>query len=563
MPKSPVQRTRRSFLKTKPPDPSPPGKRVCQKEGKRGRKRKLPLSPQAPLPCPGEPLAVPISPISSHSPSTPLVSSGKGKTNCETSPLLPYQLRSSKKRKKLLINPSSPSSMDLLESEQGEFDPRDIPTSDEADALLRDDDPLLSDAGMPTDNLMEFNDVQAVSPDSSPTAAIRSAIEAQTSEGLHSDIFQIDAMPIVNKSNVISNALSDAISDAISNTTTPIPPPSSKPLPKPLPLFPNGLPFAMSKQSSSNQSVKNIPKSSKAPQGNPHQDATYAAKAKTPPKARVLVDNILYVYKSLVAKRPLGANEWHLIDAALMGAMAAQDPNTDPIRIANSGYDAAHRCGFIACRDLASANWCKRAIHDMGTQNLIFRAWAKGEQPETRICRLFFPTRFDRIGEDALIPLLVKHNPPFRSGSLILKNVEEIQNGRAAFIEFDLVAYAHVRAVKHKVEFMMQDIDCQVYIPKRPAQGPGVLGITKLPPTQPPPVSESPAIPTSQTVTLPKASTQAASSSDPRLNKKTVPPLSLAKAPTPATLEEHKKRTRHESNPATDGAKKVHYLSDK
>ena len=36
-----------------------------------------------------------------------------------------------------------------------------------------------------------------------------------------------------------------------------------------------------------------------------------------------------------------------------------------------------------------------------------FRAWSKGEQPEVRLCRLFFPARLDCLQDDRLIPLLL------------------------------------------------------------------------------------------------------------------------------------------------------------
>lgn len=36
----------------------------------------------------------------------------------------------------------------------------------------------------------------------------------------------------------------------------------------------------------------------------------------------------------------------------------------------------------------------------------------ESKQPEIRLCHLFFPIRFDPIGENSLIPLLTKHPPP-------------------------------------------------------------------------------------------------------------------------------------------------------
>ena len=233
-----------------------------------------------------------------------------------------------------------------------------------------------------------------------------------------------------------------------------------------------------------------------------------------------------------------------------------------------------HSCGFIACRDLTSANWCKAAILDMGkTDTLLFRAWSKGEQPEIRRCRLFFPSRFDRIGEDVIIPLLIKHNPPFRSGSLTLKSVEDVQGGRAVFIDFDPIGYAHVRDVKHRLEFLMQDIDCQVYVPKKsanPPLGPGVTGITKLAPLS----QMSLATPSTSKLSASDATASLDSTThgtagvkipekpalktDPRLIKRAQPPLTFLKAPTPVVVESNslKKRNRSLDSSGTDGAKK-------
>ena len=556
MPKPPTQFTLRHFLKSKPPDPSPS---PPSKKGKaaRGKKRQLSLSPQSP---PGDTVNAPasnshISIEASASPFPPLpppatrVSPALKGKNGVSPPLLPYQLRTSKKLKASLSLPllSSSSSMDLLELGQDDFDAATYaPTSDEADALLQEDNPLLSDSRQPDDVMEVTFPSQNEAPLSSPTAAIKAAIEAQIDEGMSSEILQFDAS-LNDKTNSNSNAAQ-------------IPPPPKAPtLPKPLPLFPNGLPFSIGKNPGPQRSMN--PKDPKA-----NLNDTYAAKAKTPPKGKVMVENILYVYRSRTTKRPLSSSEWEHIDDALIEAQAVLDLNAAPIRIVNSGYDAAHRCGFIACRDLISANWCKAAILDMGkTDTLLFRAWSKGEQPETRRCRLFFPSRFDRIGEDAIIPLLIKHNPPFRAGSLTLKSVEDVQNGRAVFIDFDPIGYAHVRDVKHRVEFLMQDIDCQVYVPKpvKPPQGPGVTGISKLPPLSQT-SSATPATSSASNATAPLESLEKpALRTDPRLNKRAQPPLTFIKAPTPVVVEQHstKKRNRSLDSSGTDGAKKPSGIS--
>ena len=72
---------------------------------------------------------------------------------------------------------------------------------------------------------------------------------------------------------------------------------------------------------------------------------------------------------------------------------------------------------------------------------MAFRAWSKGEQPEVRLCRLFFPTRFDCLADDRLIPLLRKHNPSLGHATLVLKSSDQVQGGRAIFVEMDAASY--------------------------------------------------------------------------------------------------------------------------
>ena len=88
--------------------------------------------------------------------------------------------------------------------DHGDFDPTDIHTSDEADALLRDDDPFLSNAGKTDNGSMETNDTQVDTMDSSPTAAIWSIIEAQINEGMSSEVLQFDfTLTAKNKPNAV------------------------------------------------------------------------------------------------------------------------------------------------------------------------------------------------------------------------------------------------------------------------------------------------------------------------------------------------------------------------
>ena len=424
-------------------------------------------------------------------PLSPQVPRVKGNS---TPPLhfLPYQLRSSpntlgtKKPTKSNAKYSSmkslslsDSSMDnsLLEMEQGEENLSMIsPTAEEAEELLKvtaDEDLSPSTPGSETH-----------APDS-PTAAVQAAIEAKMAENLDSLAFDIfPSVNVLNKDNSVASFPSLVPFTA--------PPPRKQPQP----LFPEGLPTHFDSNT--------VPCSSGKPRGyftNPaggpetmlSKDSlkpmpTYASKAKSPPKSRVLVQNILYIYATKTAKKPISAWDWSSVDNHLIEQLNAQHPD-DPtlVRIANSGYDAAHKCGFIACRDQSSEAWVKSAL-----KVTAFRAWSKGEQPEVRLCRLFFPTRFDCLQDDRLIPLLRKHNPPLGQATLTLKGSDQVQGGRAIFIEMDAASYAHVKSKNHKLEFTMMDIDCQIYIPAS-KKATKIDGISKLPtnPVVRPPSSSS------------------------------------------------------------------------
>ena len=493
MPRSPSNLTVASFLK-KPPDPP------INKRGK-GKKRKLSFSPTAindtskkPNENPS-PLTSPQLSLGTPTPSQPLTSPDPGskETPPKTSPPLPYQLRSSQKRsnKKYSIMFSSPSSSSRMDNSldltNGEVIPIDeLPTSDEADALLRED----SEPGhQTTDELV---------PDS-PTAAVKSAIEAQISENLDSLSNNMLSVLVPNKDIIVDSTL---------------PPAPSLPAlfhpKKPQPLFPNGLPsncknvgpvLANSAKATSaitprgyytvegvanKQGASNLPKDTQPQKPTPKSKTTYATKAKSPPKPREMVEHILFVYSTWTNKAPIDSKDWGIVDSHLIGRELARSPSDPLIRIANSGYDATHRCGFIACRDLVSAEWCQAAIRGIGGSQYgvrgAFRAWAKGEQPEAKLCRLFFPPRFDSLDEDTLVSSLKKHNPPLQHGTVVPKGLEDVQGGRALYVEVDTISYSYIKSKGHKLEFVMMDIDCQLYNPpKRVAQsGPGVTGITKI-----------------------------------------------------------------------------------
>ena len=348
------------------------------------------------------------------------------------------------------------------------------PTSDEAAELLGE---TAADAA--TSSPPAHGSAQILA---SPTAAVAAAIEAKIAEA--PDVFQTMYSSIdFNKNNDVVASL----------TPTLVPFPAPLLCKKPQPLFPQGLPsnfvsnrdprpsgkpkgyFTQPPQGPaaplSKDSAKPMPTS-----GNSNTKPTYATKTKSPPqKTRDLVQNILYVYSTKVSKKPLTPGGWGVVDGILLDKITSRDPN-DPtlVRIANSGYDATHRCGFVACRDPASEAWVKSALHDSA-----YRAWSKGEQPEVRLCRVFLPARFDSLDDDVLIPLILRHNPALKDSTLSLQNIEAVQRGRAFIVEMDSTSYSYVKAKNHKLEFVMMDIDCQPYTPvaKKTSR---VEGITKL-----------------------------------------------------------------------------------
>ena len=511
MPWSPGTLTVGSFLKIKPPDSSPPRK-------KKGKKRKL-NSPS-------------VSPSPPH-----LTLLNKTKTNA--------------------FPPLPRSSMDdaLLEMDQSEHLEgfMETPTDEEAEALLKDD---------PAAGPITQDD-----PVSSPTSAVKAAIDAKITEEMSSEISEFET---TSKLNAIIEPKLNSAKD--SNKDIPVP------IPKPLPLFPDGLPFPPRKAWKVKPNAdQGKPTGGPIPTGaggshppkdppNPNPKQTYATKAKTPPKAKTLVEHILFVYSTWTNKAPINSNDWALVEAHLLETELKQDPSDSLIRIANSGYDATHRCGFLACRDLASAEWCKSAIRRIGGPQYgskgAFRAWAKGEQPEARLCRLFLPTRFDTLTNTQIMTLLVKHNPPLLRGTLTLKHSEDVPNGRAVFVEFDTDSYSYTKSKGHKLEFPLMDIDCQVYIPpKRTAPtGLGISGITRLP-SQP----KSTAITEAATLATTAPTSSAALSTnppkvvslpsrgDPRLNK----PHLEAKEPSSTLLASPNKRARNASlDSAHDKAKR-------
>ena len=606
MPRSPCQLTIASFLK-KPPD-------ISSQNGlgkRRGNKRPLSLSPNSAnlasskklndqsfesandsAPSQLDNLGPPLLP----SPPPPRKSIGKGEF-VTPPPLLPYQLRPSSKSpgiKKSKLKSSTnalslTSRMDdaLLEMDQSDMavGPVEVPTGEEADALLRDDPPVDNLANSPTSAAKAAieakiseelyseisHDSQTDTLENSPTSAVKAAIEAKITEEMSSEISHFETTSKLN-----------AVLDPNKKTLkTPTPTPVPQPLPKPLPLFPNGLPFSLNGDihAQGGNLQKAIPagtskgyftvagnakgqdgsSTARVSQPQPNKSKpSYAAKARSSPKDRVLVEHILFVYATWTNKAPIDSKDWGVIDSHLIGMELKQGPADPLIRIANSGYDATHKCGFIACRDQATAEWCQTAIRGIGGVQSgtrgAFRAWAKGELPEARLCRLFFPSRFDSLDENTLILSLKKHNPPLQRGTLILKATDDVQNGRALFVEFDLDSYAYVKSKSHKLEFVMMDVDCQLYNPpKRVAPtGPGITGITKI--SKPAQAQSHPSMNPSGSASSSLTSAANPTLVDPRLIK---PRLAAAGTLSQPPSNSPLKRNRSAAFDSTDGSKRA------
>ena len=125
------------------------------------------------------------------------------------------------------------------------------------------------------------------------------------------------------------------------------------------------------------------------------------------------------------------------------------------------------------------------------------------------------------------------------------------------FIELDPITYSYVRAHKHRLEFLMMDIDCQLFIPKRATIEARVEGITKLKPKNAAPsVAPVTNLQTSSSSSsgmalLPPTNSlviQPVDSRDPRLNKVAPPP--------PAEVGKKRERSGYTTE-NFDGAKKA------
>ena len=189
---------------------------------------------------------------------------------------------------------------------------------------------------------------------------------------------------------------------------------------------------------------------------------TYARAAS---KQKERVEYLLHVYSSKNKKSPISQCEWDYILEILIDLHTSQvlegRINPKEVSVAHTGFDDKHHCGFIACRNEESAAWHKKAVETVtGSDGLVFRAWAKGDLPQVRLCRIYLPARFDRIPVDKVIPLIKAYNSELKESDISLKKADTLQGGRALFVEIDQDSYTHIRTKQYKLEFVLGDIDC-------------------------------------------------------------------------------------------------------
>ena len=145
-----------------------------------------------------------------------------------------------------------------------------------------------------------------------------------------------------------------------------------------------------------------------------------------------------------------------------MAELIERDLNHPGLRVAHSGFDQAHGCGLIACKDPEGAEWFKVRVAEMvGPNGESYRAWGLNDQPTSRLCRIFIPDRFRTLTDSRLLPLILRLNPLFKKGDIYLKDIMTVRGGRAVLLEVDMDIYAQVRLRGYKLGWIMGTIDCQ------------------------------------------------------------------------------------------------------
>ena len=196
----------------------------------------------------------------------------------------------------------------------------------------------------------------------------------------------------------------------------------------------------------------------------PPRKTTYAEKAASKPQERV--ENILYIYSSHDSKVPISNGDWHTIEQYTLQNLLSQDSiSTDDLLVAKSGYDTAHKCGFIAAESIASAEWHKKIISGYERDGQKFRAWAKGEHPTLFQIRIYLPAKYNIIPSVQSSNILKNYNPFLSQGTFELLREESVGEGRALFCSVSRDAFLKIRET-YKLNFPLGKVECNNVTPK-------------------------------------------------------------------------------------------------
>ncbi len=238
---------------------------------------------------------------------------------------------------------------------------------------------------------------------------------------------------------------------------------------------------------SAQNKTKTIKSTPKIPEGDATQILdgktrdSYADRAKKLTRPEEQAKYILHIYSTKDRKNPLSLEDWNRVDEQLILGLV---DHPEPVQIASSSYNSKHWFGFVACMDIESQNWVKKLVLGMRGNNLGYRAWSRDEKPLLPVCRLFLPSRFDGLDETIILKQLLKYNPSLQVGSVNLKESEVVQGGRALYLEMTLNAYEYVKSRDHRLCFLATYVDCQLRTqpgPKRKVGlGSTIEGIQRL-----------------------------------------------------------------------------------
>ena len=222
--------------------------------------------------------------------------------------------------------------------------------------------------------------------------------------------------------------------------------------------------------------------------------ASKASKTGGPVRPKEIVEDFINIYESRNRKIPISRALWEHVDGELITLLAElgeQGKSNPGAKVAHSGFDAYHLCGFIACRDSTSAEWYKERVAEVvGPNGESFRAWGKSDTPISRLCRIYVPDRFHKINDSRILPILIGLNPPLQQGDLSYKEISKVQGGRAVFVDVDMDSYAYIRTKSYKLEWLMGCVDCHGVAPnvkssapanpdQKPLSVEGVVPLTK------------------------------------------------------------------------------------